>query len=472
VPSATTTRVKLPKEVLAFRNRKDCWLMVAFRLKKDAPWAKAGHLIAWYQSRLSQTEATIPVPIAMKTPASASLSPLEFSSTRLAYKISSPSTTMTIDRVRGQVSSWTYKDQPILVDTRIASHNAASPSPMLALDFWRPPTDNDAAWQTGEWKHYGLHLMTSRLKTIKAYVSSQAALASTQSSATLGREMTGETATASGVKITVQAEHALAPPSLAWHFDVVSTYTFTTSTADKASGSSNIRMRIHTHLTPRGGHPPNLPRIGHNIQLAPLYTHVKWCGRGPLESYNDKKLSQPVGIWQWPINDMAQHYEVPQENGNRSDVRWCHVSTSPFAPGSEQQTSSFSTTAQIASAELQDLREVLDPSRTSLRGGIERSAASTAKSSLPALRASYITGPHADDRPNMQFAMQLYDPVTIETAKHPCDLLEPGKMRAGALWRLDADVAGVGTAACGPGTEQKNQVQCREREWTLVLEAW
>jgi beta-galactosidase len=70
----------------------------------------------------------------------------------------------------------------------------------------------------------------------------------------------------------------------------------------------------------------------------------------------------------------------------------------------------------------------------------------------------------------MQFSTQIYDPYTIENAKHPCDLLESGKRRKGALWRLDADVAGVGTAACGPGTEEKDQVQCREREWTVVLE--
>jgi len=70
----------------------------------------------------------------------------------------------------------------------------------------------------------------------------------------------------------------------------------------------------------------------------------------------------------------------------------------------------------------------------------------------------------------MQFSTQLYDAPTIESAKHPCDLEEPGKRRKGALWRVDADVAGVGTAACGPGTEEKEQVLCREREWALTLE--
>jgi beta-galactosidase len=70
----------------------------------------------------------------------------------------------------------------------------------------------------------------------------------------------------------------------------------------------------------------------------------------------------------------------------------------------------------------------------------------------------------------MQFSTQLYDAYTVETVHHPSDLLEQGNRRKGALWRVDADVAGVGTGACGPGTEEKDQVLTREREWTLTLE--
>jgi hypothetical protein len=44
--------------------------------------------------------------------------------------------------------------------------------------------------------------------------------------------------------------------------------------------------------------------------------------RGPEESYADKKLSQKVGIYIRSIDDMHTPYEVPPENGKRTDTRW------------------------------------------------------------------------------------------------------------------------------------------------------
>ncbi|EXJ54364.1 hypothetical protein A1O7_09703 [Cladophialophora yegresii CBS 114405] len=413
-------RVQLPEEeVLRFKNNEDdggdneCWLLVTLRQKEDKPWAKAGHTIAWYQTQLSKPRTR--KPSQHQSPGTSSPS-LTLATTRLAYTITTGSTTITFDRTRGHISSLTHNNHPLLVDTRVASYNPASPSPLFALDFWRPPTDNDAAWQTGEWKRYGLHLMTSRLKSIVAHADSD----SNSTSATT------ENMTIKAATITIRAQHVLAPPSLAWHFDTTTTYTIRAASPRSPSSRTNefnpqVVMKAHTHLRPRGAFPPNLPRIGHNIQLSPAYTHVKWFGRGLLESYNDKRLSQRVGVWSSTIADMHQRYDVPQENGSRTDVRWCCVE----AP----QT-----------------------------GG------------LPSLRASYTPGRDPADRPHMQFSTQLYDALTVEEAAHPCDLELESARRRGAVWSVDADVAGVGTAACGPGTEEKDQVLTREREWSLTVE--
>ncbi|KAJ9614272.1 Beta-galactosidase (Lactase) [Cladophialophora chaetospira] len=442
-------KIQLPeKEILKFRNIDKCWLLVAFRSKEDQPWSKAGHTVAWYQVELSKPPAStssqpqIRQPTA-SLPSALSSSLLTFAENRLTYSISTSSTTIVVDRIRGTISSSSHNNQPLLDDTRVESHNPASPSPLFALDFWRPPTDNDAAWQTNEWKSYGLHLMTSRLKSIAASVSQTGDLT-----------RTAKNITTQANTISIRAEHALAPPSLAWHFNVVTTYTFT------SSSSGNLIMKIHTHLKPHGGFPPTLPRIGYNVQLAPQYTHVKWFGRGPRESYNDKYLSQPVGIWSKSIDDMHEHYEHPQENGNRCDVRWCCVSASPLP----------ASTGSVDEA--QDTLNIFDAHSAQASRKHENEALIDAidTNRVPVLCASFTPGPVDTDRANMQFSTQLYDPLTLENAKHPCDLDEPGKRRNGALWRLDADVAGVGTGACGPGTEEKNQVVCREREWTLTLE--
>jgi beta-galactosidase len=38
------------------------------------------------------------------------------------------------------------------------------------------------------------------------------------------------------------------------------------------------------------------------------------------------------------------------------------------------------------------------------------------------------------------------------------------------LLKLDAEVAGVGTAACGPGVKDEFQVKCRETKFSFTLE--
>lgn len=49
---------------------------------------------------------------------------------------------------------------------------------------------------------------------------------------------------------------------------------------------------------------------------------VDWFGRGPEESYKDKKLSQLFGNWTSTVENLFTNYEFPQEGSNRTDVRW------------------------------------------------------------------------------------------------------------------------------------------------------
>jgi len=58
--------------------------------------------------------------------------------------------------------------------------------------------------------------------------------------------------------------------------------------------------------------------MGLGVMLAKTLSHVKWFGRGPGESYLDKKSSQPSGIWE--VDDVARLQilcDTPQENGNK-----------------------------------------------------------------------------------------------------------------------------------------------------------
>lgn len=70
---------------------------------------------------------------------------------------------------------------------------------------------------------------------------------------------------------------------------------------------------------------PNIPRVGIQLGVERSYEKIEWFGRGPFENYIDKNYGADVGIYNLPINDFMEPYVVPQENGNRTDVRWMYL---------------------------------------------------------------------------------------------------------------------------------------------------
>ena len=67
---------------------------------------------------------------------------------------------------------------------------------------------------------------------------------------------------------------------------------------------------------------PVIPRLGNNFILKNRFQQVQWYGRGPHENYQDRKTGSLVGKYSSEVKDLMYPYIRPQENGNRSDVRW------------------------------------------------------------------------------------------------------------------------------------------------------
>lgn len=65
-----------------------------------------------------------------------------------------------------------------------------------------------------------------------------------------------------------------------------------------------------------------LPRFGMKLVLKPGYEHMKWFGRGPFENYCDRKTAAFVGLYESTVSEQFVPYSRPQENGNKTDVRW------------------------------------------------------------------------------------------------------------------------------------------------------
>jgi beta-galactosidase len=71
---------------------------------------------------------------------------------------------------------------------------------------------------------------------------------------------------------------------------------------------------------------PNIPKVGMQGGIAREYEQITWYGRGLYENYIDRRYGFDAGIYAQHLNDFMEPYAVPQENGNRTDVRWMFLS--------------------------------------------------------------------------------------------------------------------------------------------------
>lgn len=67
---------------------------------------------------------------------------------------------------------------------------------------------------------------------------------------------------------------------------------------------------------------PLLPKVGVQMCVGSDYETFTWLGRGPQESYIDRKRSADVGLYRGSVADQYEQYVRPQENGNKTDIRW------------------------------------------------------------------------------------------------------------------------------------------------------
>lgn len=271
------------------------------------------------------------------------------------------------DRVRGYITKWSRGSDLLEVDpfTRAAIYPC----------FWRAPTDNDKDSAVSVWKDYGVHRMTSQLRSFKVEKSE------------------------GGSGVSIETKTYFAPPVLGWGYDIHTVYHI----------SSKGVLSINLDLKPKGVFPVDVPRVGLNIRLPKSLNQASWFGRGPGESYPDKKHSQAIGIWSSAVDDLEVPYDVPQGNGNRMETRW----------------------VRLVDADGQGIKASrLDASTFNWTGG------------------------------------RLSD-QTIENAKHPCDLV----CEDATLLNLSPRVAGVGSATCGPGVRDDLLVKVKPESYEFVLES-
>ncbi len=91
------------------------------------------------------------------------------------------------------------------------------------------------------------------------------------------------------------------------------------------SVNENGCLKVDFNLTVKDSL-PNIPKVGMQCGIKDDYRTITWYGRGPLENYVDRMSGFDVGIYTLDIPDFMEPYIMPQENGNRTDVRWMYLS--------------------------------------------------------------------------------------------------------------------------------------------------
>ena len=71
---------------------------------------------------------------------------------------------------------------------------------------------------------------------------------------------------------------------------------------------------------------PNIPKIGMQCGIERSFENISWYGKGLMENYIDRNYGFDAAIYSQNIFDFMEPYAVPQENGNRTDVRWMFLS--------------------------------------------------------------------------------------------------------------------------------------------------
>lgn len=69
-----------------------------------------------------------------------------------------------------------------------------------------------------------------------------------------------------------------------------------------------------------------LPRFGYEFKMTEDNERLAYYGRGPVESYADKRLASYQGVFETTVSEHFEHYVRPQENMAHADTEWVAVS--------------------------------------------------------------------------------------------------------------------------------------------------
>ena len=85
-------------------------------------------------------------------------------------------------------------------------------------------------------------------------------------------------------------------------------------------------VKVIQRMAPLGGESiSNMFRFGMRMTMPESFQKVAYYGRGPIENYIDRNDYTQLGIYNQTVEEQSYSYIRPQENGNRTDIRWWNM---------------------------------------------------------------------------------------------------------------------------------------------------
>ena len=234
--------------------------------KEATAWAEAGYEVASEEIMLRKA---INKPIYKST----ATTPLTLSQNTTSYIVSGENFTISFSKTNGQLTSYKYNTKNIL-------------SGSLKFNAFRVPTDNDGS-HSGEWDASGLKDLTVKRGTWTV----------TEEEDAIVLEITNNYMGTSPTSFTTQMSYRILSDGTV----------FVNSIIDPAQ-----KDKI-------------LPKMGFIFEMPVGYENYTWYGRGPWDNYRDRKESCHIGLYHSTVTDQWTGFVLPQETGNKEDVRFISV---------------------------------------------------------------------------------------------------------------------------------------------------
>lgn len=265
----------LPARTSWLHPKQEYWLTVRFLLRADAAWAKKGHELAWEQWSLPFRPGAGSV-VSDRAPAPL----LSMRDAGHLIRFSSDTFALIFDRLQGTIGSYSYGGVKIL---------DRGPLP----DFWRAMTDNDL----GAWKAVVNNARKDPRIDLTVWRHAGPSWSVKDVQATRIDDRTAQ--------VVVQADLPL----------VGAKYTMTYT----IDGFGDVT--VEGAYTPGPGPLAMMPRAGMELIVSPGFEKITWLGRGPAETYIDRQFER-IGVFTSTVAGQWVEYSRPQDNGNKTDVRW------------------------------------------------------------------------------------------------------------------------------------------------------